>query len=310
MLRATLAVFSAALGGADAITVLPFTMALGLPDRFARRIARNTQLILIEESNLAKVMDPAAGAGGLEELTDRLCHAAWAFFQDIEKTGGVLTALERGVIQAAVAAVREQRQRAVARRVDALTGTSDFPHIGEGPVAVLDAVPVAPAPVDAALWKIAPLSRVRLAEPFERLRDRSDDHLANTGVRPRIFLANIGAAADFAARANFAKNFFEAGGIEAASNEGFATLQDMVEAFKASGATLACLCSSDEVYGREAEAAVHALRSAGAVVWLAGRPAGLESGLREAGLRGFVFAGCDVLSALQEAHGVIESITP
>src|SRR5262245_31623334 len=88
MLRATIAVVGAGLGGADAITVLPFTLALGLPDRFARRIARNTQLVLLEESNLAKVADPAAGAGGIEDLTDKLCRAAWAAFQEIDAAGG------------------------------------------------------------------------------------------------------------------------------------------------------------------------------------------------------------------------------
>ncbi len=84
MLRATIAAFSAGLGGADAISVLPFTAALGLPDCFARRIARNTELILLDESNLAKVADPAAGSGGIEDLTDQMCRAAWTLFQEIE----------------------------------------------------------------------------------------------------------------------------------------------------------------------------------------------------------------------------------
>src|SRR5258706_553241 len=88
MLRATMATFSAGLGGANAITVLPHTLALGLPDPFARRVARNTQLVLLEESNLAKVTDPAAGSGGIESLTQQLCDAAWSLFQEIEKAGG------------------------------------------------------------------------------------------------------------------------------------------------------------------------------------------------------------------------------
>jgi methylmalonyl-CoA mutase len=89
MLRVTIAAFAAGLGGANAVTVLPFTSALGLPDAFARRAARNTQLILQEESNLAKVADPAAGSGGIEDLTDQLCRAAWSLFQEIEKSGGI-----------------------------------------------------------------------------------------------------------------------------------------------------------------------------------------------------------------------------
>ena len=99
MLRATIAAFSAGVGGADALTVLPFTSALGLPDRVARRIARNTQLLLLEESNIAKVGDPTAGSGGFEDLTEKLCHSSWALFQEIESIGGAPEALARGMIQ-------------------------------------------------------------------------------------------------------------------------------------------------------------------------------------------------------------------
>ena len=110
MLRATMATFPAGLAGADAITVLPHTLALGLPDAFARRVARNTQLVLLEESNLAKVSDPAAGSGGIESLTQELCQTAWALFQEIEKAGGVFAALEQGLIQRKVTATRKARR--------------------------------------------------------------------------------------------------------------------------------------------------------------------------------------------------------
>ena len=139
-------------------------------------------------------------------------------------------------------------------------------------------------------WRIEPLPRIRLAEPFEAAARRFRPHArARTGARPKIFLANLGGPADFTARASFAKNFFEAGGIEAIGNDGFATRDEMIAAFKASGAKLACLCSSDEVYAREALAAAQALRGAGASVWLAGRPRALESELTQAGVSGFRF---------------------
>ena len=306
MLRATIAVVAAGLGGADAITVLPFTLALGLPDRFARRIARNTQLILLEESNLARVADPSAGSGGIEQLTGQLCSAGWSEFQDIERAGGVWAALEQGLIQKKVAGVRDQRLAAVARRKDALTGTSDFPDLAEPPVSVLEVAAVAQTSV-AVACRIEPLPRIRLAEPFEQLRDASDRMLARTGARPKVFLANLGKPSDFAARASFAKNFFEAGGIEAVSNDGFASSDEMIEALKASGARMACLCSSDDVYAREAAAAAQALRGAGASVWLAGRPGALEPALAQAGVSGFVFAGCDALAALRAAHDLVAS---
>jgi methylmalonyl-CoA mutase len=220
MLRTTIAAFSAGIGGADALAVLPFTSAIGLPDRFARRIARNTQLLLLEESNIAKVADPTAGSGGIEDLTDKLCRAGWTLFQEIEQAGGAPAALERGLIQEKVAKVRAEHQAATAHRKDVLTGTSDFPNLSEAEVAVLDLKPVPLAPPVANI-KYPPLIPVRLAEPFEHLRDASDKMLAATGARPKVFLANLGTVAEFTAPATFAKTLFEAGGIEAASNDGF-----------------------------------------------------------------------------------------
>jgi methylmalonyl-CoA mutase len=305
LLRMTIAVTAAGVGGADSITVLPHTAALGLPDAFARRVARNTQLILLEESNLAKVSDPAAGSGAIEDLTGKLCVAAWAQFQEIEKAGGAWAALERGLVQKNVAAVRTERQKAAARRKDALTGTSDFPNLDEKPAAVLDVAPVVTPKEDAAAITIEPLPRIRLAQPFEALRDASDRMLKKTGARPKVFLANLGKLADFTARAMFAKSFYEAGGIEALSNDGFKDQAEMIAAFNASGAKLACLCSSDTVYDTQAADAAKALTAAGAPVHLAGRPGEREAKLRQAGVKSFVFMGCDVVSTLQAAHDIL-----
>ncbi|HEY5606905.1 MAG TPA: methylmalonyl-CoA mutase family protein [Alphaproteobacteria bacterium] len=304
MLRTTIATFSAGIGGADAVSVLPFTAALGLPDRIARRIARNTQLLLLEESNLAKVADPAAGSGGIEDLTDKLCLAAWALFQEIEAAGGAPAALEHGLIQEKVAKVRAEREAAVAHRKDALTGTSDYPLLAETPVQVLGATPV-PLPPPAAAIRYPALAPIRLATPFEALRDASDRMLAATGARPKIFLANLGALAEFTARATFAKNFFEAGGIEAVSNDGFDSRDDMIAAYMTSKAKLACLCASDAVYEREAAKAAKALAAAGAThIYLAGRPKQADV-LKSAGVGTFIFAGCDALATLTAAHGIL-----
>ena len=188
---------------------------------FARRVARNTQLVLLEESNLAKVSDPAAGSGGIETLTQQLCEAAWSLFQEIEKAGGVFAALEQNLIQRKVAATRAVREANIARRKEVLTGASEFPNLHEAHVAVLDAKPVALAPYGEAKIKFDALPPMRLAAPFERLRDRSDQILKDSGARPKIFLANLGTPADFTARATFAKSFFETGGIEAVDTEGF-----------------------------------------------------------------------------------------
>ncbi|HVX91752.1 MAG TPA: methylmalonyl-CoA mutase family protein, partial [Xanthobacteraceae bacterium] len=317
ILRATMAAFAAGLGGANAVTVLPFTAALGLPDGFARRLARNTQLVLLHESNLAKVSDPAAGSGAIENLTSDLCGAAWTFLQEIERAGGVWAALEQDLIQSRAADAREARERAVAHRKEVLTGTSDFPDINEAPVAVLDVGAVGTPPVGTPSVTFTPLPRRRLAEPFERLRDASDRALAATGSRPRIFLANLGPLAAFTARATFARNFFEAGGIEAVTNDGFARpdaaasdvrtdLAALAAAFAACGTAAACLCSSDEIYDREAAAAVRALTQAGArYVYLAGRPGERERMLRDSGVHAFIYRGCDALQVLAEAQRLL-----
>jgi len=305
MLRVTVAAAAAGLGGADNIAILPHTAAIGLPDAFARRVARNTHLVLLEESNLAKVSDPAAGSGAIEDLTNRICAMAWSQFQEIDKAGGAWAALEQGLIQKHVARVRAEREKAVAHRTDAITGTSDYPDLHERPAGVLDVARLA-APKEASAKPTAePLPSIRLAEPFERLRDASDRTLAKTGTRPKVFLATLGRLAEFTARAMFAKNFYEAGGIEATNHDGFKDQAEMVHAFKASGAKLACLCSSDKVYEKEAGPAAKALTAAAAIVHVAGRPGEKEAVLRQAGVKTFIYAGCDALSTLQAAHDIL-----
>lgn len=302
MLRNAIAVTAAGLGGADAITMLPHTTPLGLPDAFARRAARNTQLLLLEEANLVRVADPAAGSGALEAFTDEFCTAAWTQFQEIEQSGGVWTALESGLIQRGVAAVRSEREKAAAHGKDTLTGTNAYPDIHESVPTVLDVAPVKSSGASqASVVNAEPLPRIRLAAPFEALRDRSDAILAESGARPKVFLANLGKLNEFTTRATFAKSFFEAGGIEAVSNDGFASLDEMAAALKASGAALACLCASDEAYTRDAVAAARALAPMVKHLYLAGRPADQDA-LKAAGVGTFISAGCDMIEILQAAY--------
>lgn len=141
MLRTSMACFSAGVGGADSIIVLPFTSALGLPDETARRIARNTQSVLIEEAHIARVMDPAAGAGGLEALTQELAKSAWGLFQEIESGGGIVEAVKSGKIQADIAKAHDARVKDLEDGRDVLTGVTVFPNEDEAPVRVLDVQP-------------------------------------------------------------------------------------------------------------------------------------------------------------------------
>jgi methylmalonyl-CoA mutase len=315
LLRGTIAAFSAGVGGADSIGVQPFTAALGLPDGFARRIARNTQLILLEEANLWRVADPAAGAGGFEALTQALCEQGWRKFQDLEAESsgdltGIVGALANGHIQKGLARERDARAKAIATRREPITGTSEFPNLSEASVSVL-APPPAPAPdsdKSGDAITVDALPSIRLAEPFEALRASADIAEA-AGERPKAFLATLGPIAGFTARSGFARNLFEAGGIAAPSGDGFAKagatdLGALGAAFRTSGAKLACLCGSDEAYATEAVPAATALTAAGATVWLAGRPGEQEAALREAGVTNFVFAGCDAIAVLQDALAI------
>ncbi len=290
IVRTTLACFGAGVAGADAITVRPFDSALGLPGDFARRIARNTQSLLVEESHLARVIDPAGGSFYVERLTADLYAQGWAFFQELEAAGGMAAALSSGLVTERVNEVWEQRRSNIAHRRDPLTGVSEFPELDERP---------APTPDDEGRPAAAnALPRRRYAEDFEALRDRSDAHLAATGARPAVFLATLGPASAHTARATFVGNLLRSGGIAPAGGRTCGDADEAVAAFRESDARLACLCSSDAVYAEQAAAAVRALKEAGAErVLLAGKP---SDDLAAAGVDGFLFADCDALGLLDE----------
>ncbi|WP_422376914.1 methylmalonyl-CoA mutase family protein [Roseibium sp.] len=346
LLRNTVAVFAAGVGGADSICVLPHTLAVGLPDGFARRLARNTQSILLEESNLAKVTDPAAGSGAIEARTDALCEGAWGLFQEIEAAGGLMKALHEGVVHTRIEASRKDRDKDVARRKRPITGVSEFPDLKETGVAVLEqpapelaglASPPADLPEPgngerfAALRKLAlegrpmqdlgmrldqlprdtsypALGGARLSEPFEKLRTRAEAFEAQNAVEPKIFLATLGSLPQFTARGTWTANAFAAGGFQPVGQEVYDTMDDLITAFRNSGAVLACLVSSDDVYTEKAGSVAEALKTAGARhLYLAGRPGEQEETYRAAGIGAFLFAGCDLLELLGNAHDLLEA---
>ena len=303
VLRATVAGFAAAVGGADAVTVLPFTLPLGLPDGFARRLARNTQAVLMEEAHFARVADPAAGAGGVEALTDALCGAAWERFRDIQRAGGLAAALDAGIPQAAVADAAAKRAAAVAKRQRPIVGTSDFALPAERPVAVLAPVPAEPPAVVSA--KAPALTPHRLAAPFERLRDAADAFAIDHGGGPRVLLVGLGARGERAARTGWIQGLLAAGGIgvtEIALDGETDAAAAAVAAARAEGLAVACLAGADTAYERDGPAVAAALAAAGVAVFVAGRPGPLAEAWVAAGAAGFLFAGADVAAALAEVH--------
>ncbi|GAA3154402.1 methylmalonyl-CoA mutase family protein [Blastococcus jejuensis] len=272
MLRTTVACFAAGVGGADAVTVQPFDAALGLPDSFSRRIARNTQNLLVEEGHLARVLDPAGGSWYVESLTESLAQAAWEWFTEIERAGGLVAALDSGLVRDRIAAAWDERAQRLATRTDAITGVSEFPNLAEQLPLREPAASVLPS---------GGLPRVRAAQEFEALRDAADGQ--------RVYLATIGPIAKHTARATFAGNLFQAGGLETPSGDG-------TEGFADAGTTVACICGTDKDYAEHAAALAKELREAGAThVWLAGKT-------EVDGVDGHVFAGCDALDVLRTVH--------
>ena len=282
-LRSTVACFSAGVGGADAVTIWPHDALLATGgSRHGRRLARNTQSILQAESNMWRVIDPAGGSWYFESLTDELATAAWNEVQAVEAKGGIVDAVVSGHVHDALDAVRSSRRQAIATRRRPLTGLSEFPNIAE------IAPPTAPSSESIAGPLFEPLRLHRLADEFEAQRARADAHAVRTGSRPRVFLATLGTPADHTARLTFAKNLFEVAGIETISGE--------VAEFPTSGATVACVCSSDPVYKERATEAVAVLKSAGAArVYLAGRRLDIVGVDEEVGM------GSDVLDVLTRA---------
>ncbi|MGD9571079.1 MAG: methylmalonyl-CoA mutase family protein [Thermoleophilia bacterium] len=287
LLRCTVAAFAAGVGGAEVVTVEPYDAALGSDTPLGRRLARNTQSLLMDESNLGRIADPAGGSWFVERLTEDLAAEAWTRMQGIEALGGVVAALEAGEVQWAVEATWLERRTAIAHRRDAITGVSEFPDAGEEPPPAEEL----PAP---AATPFPPVTPHRYAEPFEAQRARADRHARATGTRPAVFLACLGSLAEHSARAGFAANLFAAGGIRPVESAPLGPDDDVAAAFAASGAPLACICSSDEVYAERAAGAATALRDAGAArVMLAGRRA-------DADVDAFAHAGGDAVALLAE----------
>ena len=254
------------------------------------------ELVLLRESNLGFVADPAAGAGAFEALTKALCEKAWALFQEIEAQGGLPSALANGAFQRQVAAGAAALARDVARLKSPITGVSAHADLSERPVEIALGAPEreAFAPAEGAL---AP---IRLAEPFERLRDMSDAALERAGSRPKVYLAALGPEPKHRRRVAFVRERLEAGGLEPVYDGEAATAEEAANRLKASDAPLACLCGADATYAGQATAFARAIKAAGAKgLALAGQPGVHEAAWRAAGVDEFIFAGSDAVAALQ-----------
>jgi methylmalonyl-CoA mutase len=264
MLRTTLAAFGAGVGGADTVLVFPFDVAIeggfpGMATSFARRMARNIQLLLLEESHVGRILDPSGGSWFVEDLTDKLAKQAWQSFQAVEQHGGFVDAHD--YVAGQIAEIAARRTDDIAHRKTAITGVNEYPNLTE---------PALPQS-DSSYSPLAAGKLIRYAAQFEALRDRSDTYLARNGSRPPALLLPLGPLAEHNIRTTFASNLLASGGIEAV-NPGTVDADGVAKAVADAGSpVVAVVCGTDARYGTEASAVVEAAHRVGvAHVCLAG----------------------------------------
>lgn len=258
MLRTTVAAFAAGVGGADTVAVHTFDSAIpggwpGTAASFARRMARNTQLLLLEESHIGRVLDPGGGSWFIEDLTRALAVQAWGDFRDIESRGGFAAA--RDYLASQIAQVSQRRRDDIAHRRTPITAINEYPNLAEIPLPPSD-----PGP-----------GVRRYAADFEALRNRSDAYLEKHGCRPTALLLPLGPLAEHNIRTTFAANLLGAGGVEAV-NPGPLDAAGVAQAVLDAGRAVAVvICGTDARYAAEACDVVEAARAANVShVYLAG----------------------------------------
>jgi len=350
MLRITSEGFSGAVGGVDSMHLAPFDEPMRTPDRFSRRIARNAQIILQQESRFTMPIDMGGGSYYIEKLTDEFARAAWSIFQEIEGMGGMAQAIADGYPQKRAAATAAKRWQRIAGRQDVILGTNMYANLLEKPIeapeidgeairrqrieAVADfrmkhastSLPKILADLsrslenntpnsmemaieaanngatlgdlssliqqdDAGLLSTQALHIHRASEPFEELRRASEKHLVETGKRMSIFLANMGPIPLHKPRTDFTCGFFEVGGFQMLSNDGFSGVEEAAEAALASGAAITVICSSDAAYPDYVPglvAAVKARKPDMSIIVAGKQAAEVEQEFRAAGVDDFI----------------------
>lgn len=329
MLRATTESMAAAIAGADSIDVEPYDSVFRVPDSFSQRIARNTQILLREESYLDKTTDPLAGAYAVEALTESVAERSWHLFQEIEGMGGFIAAWKAGFVQSEIGKSRAAKEKAAAMRRQPIVGTSNYPNPKEtrlGDIVRRGASPVyrrvlgpetafedlKKTSTDGAKvsdWVVgsvssSPLSLFRPAEPFENLRLRVEMAVSAGQKQPTVLLLLAGDPKMRKARATFCAGFFGCGGYRVVEAGPFSSPDEAGAAACRENADFVVLCSSDDEYvdlARETRDALCRAQCAVPIV-VAGYPEAHLEALKEAGVNEFVHIRSDVVATLARYH--------
>ncbi|MEI7663230.1 MAG: methylmalonyl-CoA mutase family protein [Bacteroidota bacterium] len=302
MLRTTTEGMSAALGNADSVTIQPFDISYREPDEISRRIARNQQFVLKEESYLNKIIDPAGGSYYVENLTHSIAHHAWNLFKEVESRGGMLECIKSGFIQDEVERSRNQKETEIAQRKIIMLGTNQYPNIHE---TMSDKIqqPQKTEPSSAGSFK--KLVPFRAAAGFEEIRLATESHVAHGNKRPVVFMFTMGNLAMLRARAGFAANFFGCAGYDMIDNPGFATTDEGVDAALSSGAEIIVICSSDEEYIQFVPEIAGKIKKGNSslIIVVAGYPKDYLDVFRAAGVSDFIHVRTNLLDTLRAFQG-------
>jgi methylmalonyl-CoA mutase len=359
LLRTTTQSFSAILGGVNNITTSPFDEILRTPDSFSRRIARNTQTILREESHLDQVIDAAGGSYYIESLTEEVAKKAWELFQKIEEDGGIVEALKKGTIQSSVEEVAQLKEKDINKRKNVIVGTNMFADVKElklkerkldqaafqkkrakylekfrlngskekheavieklDAISSLNSAELVDTITEAYLLgttigeisssltsshkeeiKIDKLKQRRASENFEELRTIASEYKTKNGSLPKVYLANYGSIKEYKGRADFSKGFFEVGGFDVIDPNGISNTEEIVKQTIDSGAPIAVICSSDDIYPEIVPDLVKGLKEKRPKIQviLAGYPKDQIEEHKKSGIDDFIFLGADAMTIL------------
>jgi methylmalonyl-CoA mutase len=295
MLRGTTETMSAVIGGTDSLTVRPYDAPFKLPDPFSNRLARNTQVMLKEESYLDKVIDPAAGSYYIEKLTAILIEGAWELFLQVEEKGGFHKSLIDGFIQAAVRESAESRMKNLATRKNIMVGINQYPNFQEDMSSEIGDIPSRVRKLPEEQCIIEPLYLFRGSRDYETMRLKTENH---PGKKPLVFMLAVGNLAMRRARAMFASNFFACAGFQIIDNIGFESPEKGARAAIDAGADIVVLCSSDEEYASLAGRVMPLLKDR-CITVVAGTPDKELNMLKQQGIEHFIHVRSNVLEKLQ-----------
>jgi len=294
MLRGTTEAMSAVLAGVDSLSVTPYDKPFKNPADFARRMSRNTQILLKEEAYFDKVVDPAGGSYYVENLTQSIAGHAWRLFQETENEGGYIKAFADGTVQENIREVANKRNMNLAMRKEALVGVNLYPNANEVMESGYDASTLQTASPKASDAIAEPIKPYRGAEEIEQLRLKTE---RQKGKRPNVFMLTIGNAKMRRARAQFSAGFFAAAGFDIIDNIGFDTLEEGVKEAIKKKADIVVVCSSDQEYPEFAPAAYDHLKDK-AIVVVAGYPKDSIEMLKEKGLQHFIHIKSNLVETL------------